>query len=160
MCRITPPRYTVSFIEDNYRLTWHESLPGYSDVATKILFTAQLRCWQADFPLFKALFTSRDNELSSRAAILKRNLPVAIFPSSFLMRSRANLNLIPSLLLPSRYLCVWGRKSLDLAGSPPQWPVSARRVKKRKTPLWVTFSAAVFLSFCQEQTMMTCPLNK
>ena len=41
---------------------------GYSDVATKILFTVQLRCWQANFPSVKASFTSRDNELSSRAA--------------------------------------------------------------------------------------------
>ena len=38
-----------------------------------------------NFPSFKPLFASRDNELPSRAAILKRNLPVAIFPSSFPM---------------------------------------------------------------------------
>ena len=61
----------------------------YSEVALKILFAIQLQCGQANFPSFKALLTSPDNELSSQATILKQNLPVAFFPLSLLISSHA-----------------------------------------------------------------------
>jgi len=44
-------------------------------------------CEQTNFPSFMALFTSREKEW--RAAILTRNLPVAIFSSPLPMPSRA-----------------------------------------------------------------------
>ena len=73
----------------------------YFEVASKIWFAIQLQCGQANFPSFKALCTSPDNELSSQATILKQNLSVAIFPLSLLISSHAPQP-DPDLLLPPK----------------------------------------------------------